>query len=266
MAPPDKKEPIKRRKTLTEEATEHTEELSGFFRGVAAAMRKAALGKAVAGKVAAKTAAGKAVAAKTAAAKTVAGKTIAGETIVRQIGESRPLAFASEGAVAGKSMLPKVIYYGAWALSGLAIGADIYNKYQDAPKDRKWQTVVYWTTFHVPASLVVPAVIIHEIVHAVQRVVDNPAGLAKSWSPRAKSAAPVAAAMLSIIPVVPAVDTAAEYLLEPTLGEYLGLEFMHHGKKTKLAPRRHTTHSFPGYIDNADNFHRRKTVPAKKSD
>jgi hypothetical protein len=155
-------------------------------------------------------------------------------------------------------MLPRVVYYGAWALSGLAITADIYNKYEDAPEKKKWQTAVYWTAFHVPASLVVPAVIIHEIVHAVQRVVDNPVGIAKSWSPRVKAGAPVAAALLSIIPVVPAVDTAAEYLMEPTLGEYLGVEFTHHGQKTKLAPRRHTTHSFPGYIDDADNFHKQK--------
>jgi hypothetical protein len=29
--------------------------------------------------------------------------------------------------------------------------------------------------------------------------------------------------------VVPIVDTAAEYIMEPTLGKYLGLEFSHHG-------------------------------------
>mmetsp|Transcript_32847 Transcript_32847/g.35422 ORF Transcript_32847/g.35422 Transcript_32847/m.35422 type:complete len:105 (+) Transcript_32847:95-409(+) len=39
---------------------------------------------------------------------------------------------------------------------------------------------------------------------------------------------PVGAALLSIIPVVPAVDYAAELILEPTLGSYLGLEFNHH--------------------------------------
>jgi hypothetical protein len=50
----DTKPKLQRRKTLAEEAIDHTEGLSGLFRGVAAAMRKAAIGKAVAGKVAAK--------------------------------------------------------------------------------------------------------------------------------------------------------------------------------------------------------------------
>jgi len=38
---------------------------------------------------------------------------------------------------------------------------------------------------------------------------------------------PVAAALLSIAPVVPAVDAAAEMVLEPTLGAFLGLQFHH---------------------------------------
>ena len=86
---------------------------------------------------------------------------------------------------------------------------------------------MYWTTFHIPASLVVPAVIIHRIVHTVQHAVEHQK-FAQSWSPRMKAGAPIAAALLSIIPVVPIVDTAAEHLLEPTLGAYLGLEFEHH--------------------------------------
>ena len=35
---------------------------------------------------------------------------------VRAVGSARPLAFASEGGVAAKSMLPKSVYYGAWGL------------------------------------------------------------------------------------------------------------------------------------------------------
>ena len=243
----------KKDSSIQDQANESAEGLSGVFRGIAAALRKTVMGKA---------AASKAAATKGAATKAAATKGVTAKTMVRQVGESRPLAFASEGAVAGDSMLPRFAYYGAWALSGVAITADIYNKYEDAHPKRKWQTALYWTAFHVPASLVVPAVIIHEIVHAVQRVVDNPAGLAKAWSPRAKAAAPVAAALLSIIPVVPAVDTAAEYLMEPTLGAYLGVEFDHHGGKKM--PRRYTTHSFPGFIDDADNYHKKAAAAARK--
>lgn len=163
------------------------------------------------------------------AQKTIHAKRAAAKTVVRTVGQNRPLAFASEGAVAGQSLIPKAIYYGAWTLSGVAITADITTKYWDAPVDKKWQTCFYWTAFHVPASLVVPAYIIHQIVHAVEHSVETGA-YAKAWPPRAKALAPVGAALLGIIPVVPVVDTAAEYIMEPTLGKYLGLKFSHdHG-------------------------------------
>lgn len=179
--------------------------LSGFFRGVAAATRKAAM----------------------AARKVAIAKAPAAKQAARAVGENRPLAFASEGAVAGDALLPRSIYYGAWALSGTAILADIYTKQDKAPKDLKLNTAIYWTAFHVPASLVVPAVIIHRIVHAVENSVQN-ANFAKSWPPRAKALAPVGAALLSIVPVVPAVDYTAEAIMEPTLGSYLGLTFDDH--------------------------------------
>ena len=153
-------------------------------------------------------------------------RTVAVNT-VRTVGQNRPLAFASEGAVAGQSMLPKVIYYGAWTLSGVAITADITTKYWDAPRDKQWQTAFYWSAFHIPASLVVPAYIIHQVVHTVETSVKS-RSYAKAWPPRVKAMAPVGAALLAIIPVVPVVDTLAEYAMEPTLGKYLGLEFSHH--------------------------------------
>ena len=188
--------------------TSMTESVSGFFRGVAAATRKAAL-----------------VAKKAAIAKSSATK-----QVVRAIGENRALAFASEGAVAGDAMIPRWVFYGAWGLSGLAITADIYNKYEDAPTPLKTNTAIYWTTFHIPASLIIPAAIIHQVVHYTEKMVQNPKGMkmVQNLPPRAKAVAPVVAAMLSIIPVVPAVDYAAEAILEPTLGDYLGVQFHHH--------------------------------------
>ena len=142
---------------------------------------------------------------------------------VRTIGGFRPLAFLSEGAVAGKSILPTSLYYGAWGISGVAVAADITTQVVDAPEEKRLNTGLYYTAFHIPASLVVPAVIIHQVVHLVEKVVKS-----SSLPPRVKPLVPVAAALLSIVPVVPAVDTAAEMLMEPTLGAYLGLEFSHH--------------------------------------
>ncbi|CAB9514200.1 expressed unknown protein [Seminavis robusta] len=189
------------------------EGLAGAFRGLAAATRKVLHP----------------------VRKVIAARAPAAKQTVRAVGQNRPLAFASEGAVAGEALLPKLVYYGAWGLSGVAIAADIYTKQDDAPPALKQNTALYWTAFHIPASLVVPAMIIHQVVHAVEAGVQNPKGMAKSWPPRVKTMAPVAAALLSIIPVVPVVDHAAEAIMEPTLGAYLGLSFEHHHPKAKEA-------------------------------
>lgn len=146
---------------------------------------------------------------------------------VRTIGSSRPLAFASEGAVAGNAILPRWMYYGAWGVSGAAIAADITRRTWDAPDDKQRETAAYWTAFHVPASLVVPAVIIHRVVHAAENSLKNES-FAKRLPVRFRPFFPVGAALLAIIPVVPAVDHLAEVIMEPTLGKYLGLEFDHH--------------------------------------
>ena len=161
------------------------------------------------------------------------------KTAVRTIGGTRSLAFASEGAVAGAKIMPSWMFYGAWSISGLAIAADITTRTWDAPPDKEKETALYWTVFHIPASLVVPAVIIHKIVHTVEHALENPpkkssstpfsfSSLVKHIPIRYQPFIPVGAAMLSIIPVVPAVDYTAEIIMEPTLGNYLGLEFHHH--------------------------------------
>lgn len=173
-------------------------EIGGVFRGIAAASR-------------AKLPAMKAASAKA----------------VRSIGGNRQLAFSSEGAVAGNALMPRWMYYGAWGLSGIAIGADITSRTWDAPGEKKWETAAYWTAFHVPASLVVPAVIIHQVVHAAEHSMENHS-YAKRIPIRFRPIVPVGAALLSIVPVVPAVDHLAEMVMEPTLGDYLGLEFHHH--------------------------------------
>ena len=97
----------------------------------------------------------------------------------------------------------------------------------DAPKDKQLNTGLYYSAFHIPASLVVPAVIIHQIVHGMEYSMKNHS-YAKAFPPRAKALVPVAAALLSIIPVVPVVDHTFELIMEPTLGKYLDIEFEDH--------------------------------------
>uniref|UniRef100_A0A7S4AHR1 Mitochondrial fission process protein 1 n=1 Tax=Pseudo-nitzschia australis TaxID=44445 RepID=A0A7S4AHR1_9STRA len=182
----------------TSTSSERTQTIGGVFRGIAAASRaKIPILRAASTKA------------------------------VRSIGSNRPLAFASEGAVAGNVLMPRWMYYGAWGLSGVAIGADITSRTWDAPKDKQWETAAYWTAFHVPASLVVPAVIIHQIVHAAEHSMEHHK-YAKRIPARARPFFPVGVALLSIIPIVPTVDHVAEMIMEPTLGKYLGLEFNHH--------------------------------------
>mmetsp|Transcript_6151 Transcript_6151/g.17476 ORF Transcript_6151/g.17476 Transcript_6151/m.17476 type:complete len:232 (-) Transcript_6151:6058-6753(-) len=146
---------------------------------------------------------------------------------VRSIGSNRPLAFASEGAVAGNALMPRWLYYGAWGLSGAAIGADITSRTWDAPENKQWETAAYWTAFHVPASLVVPAVIIHKVVDVTEHSMENHS-YAKRIPVRVRPFVPVGMALLAIVPVVPTVDHLAEAIMEPTLGSYLGLEFHSH--------------------------------------
>ena len=149
---------------------------------------------------------------------------------LRIVGQQRTLAFASEGAVAGEALIPKSAYYGLWGLSGLAIIGDITTKTFDAPEEKRVNTAIYHTAFHIPASLIVPAVIIHQVVHGMQYSMKNHS-YAKSFPPRLKALVPVCAALASIFPVVPCVDHIAEMVMEPSLGKYLDLEFPSHDKK-----------------------------------
>jgi hypothetical protein len=73
----------------------------------------------------------------------------------------------------------RFLYYGAWTVSGVAIVADITTKVVDAPKEKKVNTAVYHTAFHIPASLVIPAVIIHK-VRILKRAVGSPCPMLRS--------------------------------------------------------------------------------------
>ncbi|MDC3321414.1 mitochondrial fission process 1 family protein [bacterium] len=137
------------------------------------------------------------------------------------------MAFASEGGVAAQSMIPKYVYYGAWALSGTAVVADIATKTMDAPEDKRLRTAGYHTAFHIPASIVLPAVIIHKIVHQTEHVVKSNKSLSQ-LGVKTQRVIPVAVAIASIAVVVPVVDHLCEWAMEPTLGRALGLEFDHH--------------------------------------
>jgi len=141
---------------------------------------------------------------------------------IRALGEARPLAFASEVAVAGQRVFPRPIYLGLWGLSVAAVGADITTKMCDAPTEQRTNVGIYQLAFHVPASLVVPAGIIHMVVRATERALENNARAAR-LPPRLRALAPIAVAVAAIVPVVPAVDHAFEAMLRPTLGKALGL-------------------------------------------
>ena len=74
------------------------------------------------------------------------------KSAIRTKGIYCPLAFASEGAVAGKNVLPTSLYDGAWGLCGLAIVSDITLKTCEAPTqpvDKQRETMLYYTAFHI---------------------------------------------------------------------------------------------------------------------
>ena len=152
---------------------------------------------------------------------------VATKKAVVAAGTNRPLAFSSEASVAGQGVLPKPLYYLGWGLSGIAVASDITLKCWAAPPEKQQETALYYTAFHIPASFVIPAYLIHQVVHVVEHSMEHH-NYAKRLPQRFRLFAPVGAALLSIVPIVPAVDYAAEAIMEPTLGAYLGLEFDHH--------------------------------------
>ncbi len=147
--------------------------------------------------------------------------------MARVLQSARPLAFASEVGVAAQSLLPRPVYIGSWVLSGVAVAADAGLNIADAPVDKRMHMAALQAAFHIPASLVVPALIIHKIVHVAADIVQKNARLS-ALPPRAKQLIPVSAAILAIIPVVPAVDHSTEFILERTLAPYLGLSLHKH--------------------------------------
>ena len=83
---------------------------------------------------------------------------------------------------------------------------------------------------YVLPILILIIVVIHKIVHGMQYSMKNH-GYAKKFPPRVKALIPVCAALASIFPVVPVVDHTFEFIMEPTLGKYLELEFPENDKK-----------------------------------
>ena len=118
------------------------------------------------------------------------------------------------------------VYVLLWGASLSAIISDIYMKQHDSPKEDSLSTILYYTSFHIPASLIIPAVIIHKIGHSMETSMPN--CFSKNLSSKVKIMLPICVTLLSIYPVVFMVDTTAEKILEPTIGKYLNLDFSKH--------------------------------------
>ena len=123
--------------------------------------------------------------------------------------------------------MPMPVYVLLWGASLSAIVSDIYMKQHDSAKEDSLSTILYYTSFHIPASLIIPAVIIHKIGHLMESSMPN--YFSKNLSSKVKIMLPICVTLLSIYPVVFMVDTTAEKILEPTLGKYLNLDFPKHG-------------------------------------
>lgn len=93
------------------------------------------------------------------------------------------------------------------------------------------------TAFHVPASLVLPAMAIHKVVHVASDFVSKHAKLS-ALPQRQRALIPVAAAVLAIVPVVPLCDHGVEFALENTLAPALGLS-LHHETHHEPAHEKH---------------------------
>eukprot|EP00004_Rigifila_ramosa_P027441 TRINITY_DN8956_c0_g1_i2.p1 TRINITY_DN8956_c0_g1~~TRINITY_DN8956_c0_g1_i2.p1 ORF type:complete len:137 (-),score=29.62 TRINITY_DN8956_c0_g1_i2:18-428(-) len=123
--------------------------------------------------------------------------------------------------VASRPIISRSVYLGSWALSGLAVVCDAGIKIADSPPELRKKVAIHQTAFHITASLVVPALIIHQVVEGAQAFIKNRPALAARMHPRMRPIVPVLAALSSIPVVVPVVDHATEWVLERTLEPYL---------------------------------------------
>ena len=65
-------------------------------------------------------------------------------------------------------------------------------------------------------------------MHYAERAVSSPSKAVKYIPKTARPYVPVVCALAAVVPVVPIVDHVMEMVFEPTLGEFLGVEFEHH--------------------------------------
>lgn len=126
----------------------------------------------------------------------------------------RPFSYASEVAVASKSIIKPWMYNGLWGASFLYVGIDmavtIHNR-KDDDGFAIWCAGSERFIWHTMASLIFPAVAIHHIVSATNKVV-NPYIITRL--PRIGRYIPILVGIGSIPFIIHPLDKLADYIIQ----------------------------------------------------
>lgn len=149
-----------------------------------------------------------------------------GRTMARApklIAAQRWMAYASEGTEPFRPVASKWFVRSGYALSFIYVAADIgvrtrANYVQN--QDTKKASIVFGDTllFHSMASLIIPAVTIHQIVHLSSSGIKRGNILANM--PRVRGLLPTLIGLMSIPFVVGPIDHGVEYLMDHTARKF----------------------------------------------
>lgn len=129
----------------------------------------------------------------------------------------RPAAFASEVGEATMRGWNKRALVATYGISGLYVIADTAYHVHEAEEGEKMEVFVEKTIFHSLASLLLPSVVIHKIVHIVKDLVEEPknAIALERWiRPKLHVRVPSIVAMISIPLVIIPIDYGVEHCIE----------------------------------------------------
>lgn len=156
-----------------------------------------------------------------------------GRTMARApklIAAQRWMAYASEGTEPFRPVASKWFVRSGYALSFLYVLSDIGVRTRLTwleTHSKQKATVVFGDTlvFHSLASLVIPAVFIHQIVHGSSKLVSKMSSITRY--PRVAGLAPTIIGLCSIPFVVGPIDHGVEFAMDKTLRQYYEVHSSH---------------------------------------
>jgi hypothetical protein len=135
----------------------------------------------------------------------------------RFVQKAKPLAYASElGELTARGVSTKALI-ASYGLSIAYVGVDTMIAYNNAPEEEKYKILTEKIVFHSFASLLLPSVVIHRTMHAIQKNMvkpDNMVVLKKYLKPTVIVRLPMILAFVALPFIVIPIDHGVEYIVE----------------------------------------------------